>query len=85
MAYLGGLRAIATVVIAVTCCVLGGSSSTALGGEIHDAVASRDLGCVDALNFDGGASIAMYYRGRMITIQINGKSGGSYNLLVNRN
>lgn len=26
----------------------------------------RSLGCVDAVNFDGGASIGMYYGGRMI-------------------
>ncbi len=27
----------------------------------------RDLGCTDAINFDGGSSAAMYYRGRMIS------------------
>lgn len=27
----------------------------------------KDLGCIDAINFDGGASVAMYYRGKMIS------------------
>lgn len=27
----------------------------------------RDLDCIDAVNLDGGASVAMYYRGRTIT------------------
>ena len=26
----------------------------------------RELGCVDAMNLDGGASMAMYYRGRVV-------------------
>jgi exopolysaccharide biosynthesis protein len=27
----------------------------------------KELGCTDAINFDGGASVAMYYRGRTIS------------------
>ncbi len=27
----------------------------------------RDIGCVDAMNLDGGSSSAMYYRGKMVT------------------
>jgi exopolysaccharide biosynthesis protein len=32
----------------------------------HLALIMRTLGCVDAMNLDGGASMAMYYRGRVI-------------------
>ena len=63
--------------------VLGGGARTAVGLTYMNrlllvntrggctlsklAAIMKDLGCTEAINFDGGASVAMFYRGKMIS------------------